>query len=95
MIVYKKKVVVKFCFKKKVTWVNDKFGTVRNPTWKSTQLSYRISQAVLKGMNGCPPQVGGMKDCACVGGGGRGGGGLWLLVCGNLMKSDFDLLKLF
>ena len=39
-----------------------------------------------------------MKDCACVSGvGGAGGGvvGLWLLVCGNLMKSDFDLLKLF
>ena len=37
------------------------------------------------------PGGGNERLCVCVG----GGGGLWLLVCGNLMKSDFDLLKLF
>ena len=88
LIVYKKR-CSKILLKKKVTWVKDKFGTVRNPTWKSIKLSYRISQVVLIGMKECPPQVGGMKDCVSV------EGGLRLLVCGNLMKSDFDLLKLF
>ena len=38
------------------------------------------------------PGGGNERLCVCVGG---EGGGLWLLVCGNLMKSDFDLLKLF
>ena len=78
LIVYKKR-CSKILLKKKVTWVKDKFGTVRNPTWKSTKLNYRISQVVLEGVKGCPPQVGGMKDCACVSGGREGGYGYWFV----------------
>ena len=78
LIVYKKR-CSKILLKKKVTWVKDKFGTVRNPTWKSTKLNYRISQVVLEGVKGFPPQVGGMKDCACVSGGREGGYGYWFV----------------